>query len=94
MSWSRVRGHDHLIEGFRRVVERGRLAHGYLFVGPEGVGKRLFATELGRALLCESPPGPLRRATPALPASRLTRGLIPTSSRPPGHRRRASFPSN
>jgi DNA polymerase III subunit delta' len=59
VGWQRVRGHDSLIEGFRRVMERGRLAHAYLFVGPDGVGKRLFATELARALLCEQPAGPL-----------------------------------
>ncbi len=59
MGWKRVRGHDDLIEGFRRVVSRGRLAHAYLFTGPAGVGKRLFATELARALLCERPTGPL-----------------------------------
>src|SRR3954451_3820676 len=55
MGWQRVRGHDDLVEGFRRVVERGRLAHAYLFTGPPGVGKRLFATELAKALLCERP---------------------------------------
>lgn len=60
MNWERIQGHDALIAGFRRVVERGRLAHAYLFVGPDGVGKKLFATELARALLCESPPGPLQ----------------------------------
>jgi DNA polymerase-3 subunit delta' len=49
-----VRGHDALIEGFRRAVRRGRLAHAYLFTGPPGVGKRLFAVELAKALLCES----------------------------------------
>lgn len=54
MPW-RVRGHDTLIEGFRRVVRRGRLAHAYLFTGPVGVGKHRFATELARALLCEAP---------------------------------------
>src|SRR5262245_14009694 len=60
MSWQRVRGHDALVRAVQRVVERGRLAHAYLFTGPEGVGKRLFATELARALLCERPPpGPL-----------------------------------
>jgi DNA polymerase III subunit delta' len=53
MGWHEVQGHDALIAGFRRVVERGRLAHAYLFVGPAGVGKRLFAKELARALLCE-----------------------------------------
>jgi DNA polymerase-3 subunit delta' len=42
-----------VIEGFRRAFGRGRLAHAYLFVGPAGVGKRTFAVELARALLCE-----------------------------------------
>jgi DNA polymerase-3 subunit delta' len=53
MSWARLQGHQHLIEAFRHVVERRRLAHAYLFLGPTGVGKRLFAQELAKALLCE-----------------------------------------
>lgn len=53
MSWQRVRGHDNLIDDFDRALRRGRLAHAYLFVGPPGVGKRRFAGELARALLCE-----------------------------------------
>jgi DNA polymerase-3 subunit delta' len=56
MSWQRVRGHDVQVEAFRRALRRGRLAHAFLFTGPPGVGKRLFAVELARALLCESPP--------------------------------------
>jgi DNA polymerase-3 subunit delta' len=36
-------------------VRLGRLAHAYLFSGPAGLGKRLFAEELGKALLCEAP---------------------------------------
>ena len=55
MSWKRVRGHEAQAEAFARAVRRGRLAHAYLFVGPPGVGKRLFAVELAKALLCESP---------------------------------------
>jgi len=53
LAWQRIRGHDALVEGFRRAVRRGRLAHAYLFTGPAGVGKRLFALELAKALLCE-----------------------------------------
>ena len=86
MSWSRVRGHDRLVEGFRRVVARGRLAHGYLFTGPEGVGKRLFATELGRALLCETPPGPLAACDVCPACVQIDAGSHPdfvAASRPP-----------
>src|SRR5436190_725742 len=54
VSWQRVRGHDALVRAFQRVIRRGRLAHAYLFTGPQGVGKKLFATELAKTLLCEA----------------------------------------
>ena len=39
-----------------RAASAGRLHHAYLVVGPSGIGKRDFAEQLGRALLCiESP---------------------------------------
>ena len=56
MSWEQVRGHDPVVRAFERAVERGRLAHAYLFAGPPGVGKRLFALQLAKTLLCENPP--------------------------------------
>lgn len=59
MSWQRVSGHDDLADSFMDLVKRGRLAHAYLFVGPSGVGKKLFATELAKALLCERSGGRL-----------------------------------
>jgi DNA polymerase-3 subunit delta' len=62
LSWDQIRGHDTLVRAFEHVVRRGRLAHAYLFVGPSGIGKRLFAQELARALLCESPPADSLRA--------------------------------
>jgi DNA polymerase-3 subunit delta' len=56
MSWQRIRGQDAARQTFLTAVERGRLAHAYLLVGPEGVGKLLFARELAKAFLCEKPP--------------------------------------
>src|SRR5271168_1008076 len=53
VSWQRVRGHQAQVEAFDLIWRRGRLAHAYLFTGPPGVGKRLFAEELAKALLCE-----------------------------------------
>jgi DNA polymerase-3 subunit delta' len=53
VSWRSVRGHDRVVEDLRRGLARGRLPHAFLFVGPEGVGKRLFARTLAQALLCE-----------------------------------------
>src|SRR5690349_6422380 len=46
------RGHDPRVEQFRQSLAAGRLATTYLFVGPEGVGKRAFALQLAKALLC------------------------------------------
>jgi DNA polymerase-3 subunit delta' len=60
VAWAKVRGHEAQLRAFEQAWRRGRLAHAYLFVGPAGVGKRPFAHELAKALLCE-----------ALPAGRL-----------------------
>jgi DNA polymerase III subunit delta' len=52
MIWKRMRGHDAQVQMFRRSLGRGRLSHAYLFVGPGGIGKQLFATNLAQCLLC------------------------------------------
>lgn len=58
MSWQRVRGHEVQVAAFQQAVRRNRLGHAYLFTGPAGIGKRLFALELAKALLCEGPRSP------------------------------------
>ena len=59
MSWARIRGHGTILESFRAALARGRFGQAYLFVGPPGIGKHLFARQLAKALLCERPPVPL-----------------------------------
>ena len=50
--WLDLQAHDAIVEQFRRTLAAGRLASTYLFVGPEGVGKRSFALRLAKVLLC------------------------------------------
>jgi len=50
--WNGVIGHDAVVERFRRAVASDRLASTFLFVGPEGIGKRTLALALAKALLC------------------------------------------
>jgi DNA polymerase-3 subunit delta' len=56
MSWHDILGHDDVVERFRRALGRERLASSFLFVGPEGIGKRTFALRLAQALLCGTRP--------------------------------------
>lgn len=50
--WQGIQGHDEVVDRFRRTLAAGRLASTYLFVGPEGIGKRALALKLAQALLC------------------------------------------
>jgi DNA polymerase-3 subunit delta' len=68
------------------VVQRGRLAHAYLFTGPSGIGKRLFAEELAKALLCEAKaPGRLEACDHCASCVQIAAGTHPdffTAGRP------------
>ncbi len=44
---------DHVAAALRGAVSQGRVAHGYLFAGPRGVGKTTAARILAMALNCE-----------------------------------------
>lgn len=52
MTWQGLSGHEAIADRFARMAARGRLASAFLFVGPPGVGKRSFAIEIARVLLC------------------------------------------
>jgi len=56
--WQGIVGHDDVVEQFRRRYASGRVTGTFLFVGPAGVGKRLFAGKLAQALLCRRSTAP------------------------------------
>lgn len=49
-------GHESQIAYLDRVLERGRLAHAYLFYGPGEIGKRTVALALAATLTCDERP--------------------------------------
>ena len=49
-------GHERQRAWFRAAMQNGRLASTFLFVGPNGIGKRRFARLVAQALLCEQVP--------------------------------------
>jgi len=56
MGFSEIIGQQKSLEILRSALGNGRLHHAYLFVGPEGVGKRTVALALARALHCDEAP--------------------------------------
>ncbi len=48
-----VQGHDGVLDVLRRAQDGDRVAHAYLFAGPEGVGKRRVAVGFAQRLNCK-----------------------------------------
>ena len=49
-------GHERALQILTAAIRTRRLAHAYLFAGPEGIGKRLVATRWAMAINCDTPP--------------------------------------
>ncbi len=56
MQWADLLGHQRQKEWFLTALASRRLATSFLFVGPEGIGKRTFARLLAKGLLCRNSP--------------------------------------
>ena len=105
MSFDQIGGQESAIAILRNALRNGRLAHAYLFIGPEGVGKRLTALTLAKAMNCQSPPadGRFLREVPLLHQDQFLQSCRcdPAGARRGGHQDRpdpgiaetASFPA-
>ncbi|MEJ5259940.1 MAG: DNA polymerase III subunit delta' [Anaerohalosphaeraceae bacterium] len=50
-----IHSQDKAVAALQQAYAEGRIPHAYLFVGPDGVGKRTTAEAFARLLLCRSP---------------------------------------
>jgi len=55
--FDKLAGNSRVKTLLRRMLESQRIPGALLFAGPDGVGKKLFAVELAKALNCRSPKG-------------------------------------
>ena len=54
MNFNSIIGNDDIKELLNKSLETKNLVHSYMFVGPEGIGKSIFAKELAKIILCEA----------------------------------------
>lgn len=74
-------GHDAAVEAFRAGLDSGRLHHAWLIIGPEGVGKALFADKAALRVLAEAA-GPVAAPGLDVPDDHPTARLIAAGSHP------------
>ncbi len=53
MSWDSIIGQERVKNQLTTILDQGRLAHAFLFTGPDGVGKDAMAIELATVVNCE-----------------------------------------
>ena len=54
MNFNHIIGNNDIKELLNKSLETKNLVHSYMFIGPEGIGKSLFAKELAKMILCEA----------------------------------------
>ena len=57
MDW-KIHGHNWAVQLLKTHASGGNLRHAYLFIGPQGVGRRTLALRFAQALTCLAPPEP------------------------------------
>jgi DNA polymerase III subunit delta' len=71
MGWEKIIGQTRAVSTLKSTVSSGRVAHAYLFHGPDGVGKRAAALALAQALLCTGSSQPCGVCAPCEKVRRL-----------------------
>jgi len=54
VSFNNIYGHDKNKEYFKKIFESKKISHSYIFDGVEGIGKKLFAMNLIKTIMCKN----------------------------------------
>ncbi len=77
MPWDEIAGQERAVRLMRRALARNQLHHAYLLVGPEGVGKELFARLAAQAANCEAGEADARPCGVCGACAAILRGTFP-----------------
>ena len=58
MNFNNIIGNENVKNLLNNSIKSNNLVHSYMFVGPNGIGKSIFAKELAKILLCTNNTGP------------------------------------
>ena len=54
LAFEEILGNDKIKKNLEEAVSTGTISHSYLFIGQEGIGKKIFAKEFAKMILCTS----------------------------------------
>lgn len=54
MSFENLIGNEEVKDILNKTIKNNKLTHSYMFIGPNGIGKTLFAKEFAKMILCEN----------------------------------------
>ncbi len=75
-SWDEVVAQGHVVQTLRNAVQRGRVAHAYIFSGPRGTGKTTVARLLAKAVNCLAEDAAARPCNQCPPCQAVNDGLF------------------
>lgn len=54
MAFENIIGNEQIKNTLNQIIKADKLSHSYMFIGPAGIGKTLFAKEFAKMILCEN----------------------------------------
>jgi len=54
LSFENLIGNEEVKDILNKTIKNNKLTHSYMFIGPNGIGKTLFAKEFAKMILCQS----------------------------------------